>query len=195
MESIKTVVVGDGTVGKTCLLSSYSTNRFPDDYIPTVFDNYSVNVMVDGCVVCMSLWDTAGQEEYARLRPLSYPGTDMFLLLFDITSEDSFANIKSQWLPEVRKHCPEASVILVGTKGDLRGDYKVMQKLAYKGKSMVTKEAAVTFAKESGLVGYREVSALTQDGVHPLFDAVVSTTLKSRTEKIKKKTRKVCSII
>jgi small GTP-binding protein len=67
-----------------------STDLFPS------FDNYSASVMVDGKPISLGLWDTAGQEDYDRLRPLSYPQTDVFLICFSIVSPPSFDNVKAK---------------------------------------------------------------------------------------------------
>merc|ERR1712063_181896 len=120
MQNVKCVVVGDGAVGKTSLLISYTENRFPVDYVPTVFDNFTTSVEIDKKPINFALWDTAGQEEYARLRSLSYPDTDVFLLCYDIGNHLSFGNIQDQWHSEILHHVPEAKFILVGTKSDLR---------------------------------------------------------------------------
>ena len=127
---VKCVLVGDGAVGKTCLAISYTTNGFPEDYIPTIFDNYCANQMVDGRVVSLSIWDTAGQEDYDRLRPLSYPQTDVFILCAAVSSPVSFVNLETKWYPEVSHHCPDAKVVVVGTKADLRDDADVLVALA-----------------------------------------------------------------
>ncbi|CAH8451972.1 unnamed protein product [Schistosoma curassoni] len=103
----KLVIVGDGACGKTCLLIVFSKDQFPEVYVPTVFENYVADIEVDNRQVELALWDTAGQEDYDRLRPLSYPDTDVVLLCYSIDSPDSFANIEEKWLPELvtKKTC------------------------------------------------------------------------------------------
>jgi len=171
MQNVKCVVVGDGAVGKTCLLISYTENRFPVDYVPTVFDNFTTGVEVDGHHINFALWDTAGQEEYSRLRALSYPETDVFLLCFSVVAPASFENIKSKWWPEVEHHCPEAKKILVGTKIDLRNDKKVLEEL--KGEKLPTPEQGENLAREIGAKAYLECSAFTQEGLKRVFEEAI----------------------
>ena len=98
-KELRTVVVGDGTVGKTCLLMSFTKNgQFMDVHVPTVLDEFSRIEIINGEKVAMTLWDTAGQEEFDRLRLLAYPRTNVFILCFSLASEESFSNIRFQKL-------------------------------------------------------------------------------------------------
>ena len=67
MQTIKCVVVGDGAVGKTCLLISYTTNKFPSEYVPTVFDNYAVTVMIGGDPFTLGLFDTGMKIKFHEI--------------------------------------------------------------------------------------------------------------------------------
>mmetsp|Transcript_40696 Transcript_40696/g.52433 ORF Transcript_40696/g.52433 Transcript_40696/m.52433 type:complete len:209 (+) Transcript_40696:62-688(+) len=190
MESLKVTIVGDGAVGKTCLLLTYTTGNCPGDYIPTIFDNYNQNVLVDGKLESLSLWDTAGQEDYDRLRPLSYPGTDVFLACYSTTNPHSLNNLKNKWLNEIRFHCgKDATIVLVGTKSDARNDPKVIEKLSQHDMEPVTSEMGRAFAKENGIVSFIECSSLTQENVKETFIEAVIVGRKSRANQIEKQRR------
>ncbi|KAI8809731.1 rho family small GTP binding protein cdc42 [Cladochytrium replicatum] len=177
MQTIKCVVVGDGAVGKTCLLISYTTNKFPSEYVPTVFDNYAVTVMIGNEPYTLGLFDTAGQEDYDRLRPLSYPQTDVFLICFSTVNPASFENVREKWFPEVRHHCPGVPCIVVGTQMDLREDNATIEKLAKARQKPVSPDMGERLAKEVGAVKYLECSALTQRGLKNVFDEAIIAAL------------------
>jgi Ras-related C3 botulinum toxin substrate 1 len=192
MKSIKCVIVGDGSIGKTSMLISYCTNSFPEEYIPTVFDNYSVNVMVDGETINLNLWDTAGQEDYDRIRYLSYPYTDVVIICFNITYPPSFNNVSNKWFPEINHFCPKVPIVLVGTKSDERYNNKTLELLYSKNMNIISYEQGMMKAKEINAVKYLECSAKTQNGLKEVFDqAIKSSLIKINIKKKKKK----CNII
>jgi Ras-related C3 botulinum toxin substrate 1 len=137
------------------------------------FDNYSASVMVDGRPISLGLWDTAGQEDYDRLRPLSYPQTDVFLICFSIVSPPSFDNVKAKWFPEIEHHAPNVPIILVGTKLDLREDKATAESLRSKKMEPVSYEQALAVAKEIKAHKYLECSALTQRNLKSVFDEAI----------------------
>jgi small GTP-binding protein len=195
MEHVKCVVVGDGAVGKTCMLIVYTTNRFPIEYIPTVFDNYFSIVRVNNIEVKLELWDTAGQEEYDRLRPLSYPNTDIFLLVFGINSQVSFKNIKDKWYPEIAHHCPDTPFFLIATKTDLIHDESEYQKLQAKGQTLVSTEAILELGKKINAVKCMGCSSLRVEGLHDIFKEAIGTVLDKKYKHEKKERKHHCVFV
>ncbi|EGG20160.1 Rho GTPase [Cavenderia fasciculata] len=175
---VKLVVVGDGAVGKTCLLISYAQNEFPTEYVPTVFENYTASRKRGEEDIKIHLWDTAGQEEYDRLRPLSYPGADVVLLCFSTISQASYEAIRDKWAPEVNHYIPDVPHILVGTKVDLR---EAQHPDPNSGKfEPVTPDMGLSMSKQIKAASYLEVSAKTRQGLEEIFNAAIDLVLSSR---------------
>ena len=86
--------------------------------MPTVFENNVMKFNFNGRDLELALWDTAGQEEYKNLRPLSYDNTDVILICFSVDQPESLQNVYS-WAEEVRHHCPGVPVVLVANKEGL----------------------------------------------------------------------------
>ncbi|KAL3627077.1 Rac-like GTP-binding protein arac7 [Castilleja foliolosa] len=203
---IKCVTVGDGAVGKTCMLICYTSNKFPtvvlcllyrQDYIPTVFDNFSANVAVDGNIVNLGLWDTAGQEDYSRLRPLSYRGADIFVLAFSLISRASYENVLKKWMPELRRFAPNVPIVLVGTKLDLRVDRGYLAD--HMGSNIITTAQGEELRKQIGAAAYIECSSKTQQNVKAVFDTAIKVVLipprRKEMHPRKKKHISGCSIV
>jgi Rho family protein len=174
-------------------------------YIPTVFENYVTLVQHDSKLIELALWDTAGQEEYDRLRPLSYPESDVILIVFSIDFPTSLANVldkvrpllhfhpcieltsfcpfapflNPQWYPEVSHFCPSTPLLLIATKTDLRSDPTTIRMLSAQGQAPITPEHGAAVAKDIG-AGYKECSAKTGKGVKEVFDAALRESFKGR---------------
>ncbi|XP_022620139.1 rho-related GTP-binding protein RhoU-like isoform X1 [Seriola dumerili] len=170
---VNCVLVGDGAVGKTSLIVSYTTNGYPTEYVPTAFDNFTVMVVVDGKPVRLQLCDMAGQDELERLRPLCYKNADVFLLCYSVVRPCSFRNLIDRWVPEIRQHCPGAPLILVGTQLDLKEDVQVLIHLAKNQERPVDTEEGQRLAQEIGAASFAECSALTQKNLKDAFDSAI----------------------
>ncbi|XP_050414269.1 ras-like GTP-binding protein RHO isoform X1 [Patella vulgata] len=186
----KLVIVGDGACGKTCLLIVFSKDQFPEVYVPTVFENYVADIEVDSKQVELALWDTAGQEDYDRLRPLSYPDTDVILMCFSIDSPDSLDNIPEKWTPEVKHFCPNVPIILVGNKKDLRNDPNTRAELAKMKQQPVAYDEGKSMSEKIGAAAYVECSARTKDGVREVFETATRQALSK-----KKKKQRGCALL
>ncbi|KKK16495.1 Rho GTPase Rho3 [Aspergillus rambellii] len=174
----KMVLLGDGACGKTSALNVFtrglvtsrtlacSVYNFADLSLDTSqqFKNYVHDIFVDNVHMELSLWDTAGQEEFDRLRALSYEDTHVIMLCFSVDSPDSFENVASKWIEEITENCPGVRMVLTALKCDLRKD-----EFLNDNPNAITYEQGLAKAKEIGAVKYLECSAVQNRGIMETF--------------------------
>ncbi|CAG8002015.1 unnamed protein product [Penicillium salamii] len=207
----KMVLLGDGACGKTSALNVFTRGFFPTVYLwyarilpncrksanvlqkttSTVFPTPHLldrrlmrpDIFVDSIHVELSLWDTAGQEEFDRLRALSYEDTHVLMLCFSVwhcvlsvmpvmpklmraqvDSPDSFENVSSKWIAEINENCPGVRVVLTALKCDLRKDEDLND-----NPNTISFDQGLAKAKEIGAVKYLECSAVQNRGIRESF--------------------------
>ncbi|KAL3248574.1 hypothetical protein ABHI18_011989 [Aspergillus niger] len=184
----KMVLLGDGACGKTSALNVFTRGE------PTVFENYvhgnspsykdrarmltfAQDIFVDNVHMELSLWDTAGQEEFDRLRALSYEDTHVIMLCFSVDSRDSFENVASKWIEEISENCAGVKLVLTALKCDLRKD-----EFLNDNPNAITYEEGLAKAKEIGAVKYLECSAVQNRGIMETFYEAAKVALEVKTQ-------------
>lgn len=168
LRSGKVVLIGDGACGKTCLLEVFRCDQFPEEYVPTVVDNFIKVVPFDDNtdkVAKLALWDTAGQDDYDTIRPLSYRDTDLVLLCYAIDGKKNIGNIEKKWLMEIKNYCPSAKYFLVALKCDLR------EEEGQDTSELITEAEGLELAKKIKAEKFFECSALKRVNVDEVFQA------------------------
>ncbi|KAK3376285.1 P-loop containing nucleoside triphosphate hydrolase protein [Lasiosphaeria ovina] len=182
------MVVGSGSTLKTETLMAYTTNKFPEEFVPTVFDNYAVTVMIGDEPWTLGLFDSSGQEDYDRLRPLSYPQTDVFLVFARIGNHISYEDVREKWVPEIMHHCPGVPFLIVGIGS--HDDDELLEKRKRAGdpsrREDYTRMGEI-LASQLGAAKYVECNIFTQRGLKEVFDEAIIAALEPRGYKRRKR--------
>ena len=190
--------VGDGAVGKTSMLTSYTNKTVPEGHVATVYDNYSANVTVNGQQVMLNLNDTAGQEDFESLRTLSYAKTNVFLCVFAVNDRQSFENISSKWMKELMdkskvKESLGVPIFIVGNKIDLRSTEACVSK--EEGEALQRQMTAIYNNTNKNII-YMECSALRSTGLKEVYDQAIKSHMQAEFAKRKaKKQSGKCAIL
>uniref|UniRef100_A0A8C7ETW2 Ras homolog family member F, filopodia associated n=1 Tax=Neovison vison TaxID=452646 RepID=A0A8C7ETW2_NEOVI len=222
-KELKIVIVGDGGCGKTSLLMVYSQGSFPEDYAPSVFEKYTASVTVGSKEVTLNLYDTAGQEDYDRLRPLSYQNTHLVLICYDVMNPTSYDNVlikvrpvtqpacpgggapesglspeacplPPQWFPEVTHFCRGTPMVLIGCKTDLRKDKEQLRKLRAAQLEPITYMQGQSACEQIRAALYLECSAKFRENVEDVFRAAAKVALNAL-KKAQRQKRPLCLLL
>ena len=172
---IKVTLIGESSVGKTCIINRFCKGVFNTDVESTLGANYSQKKLEkNGQKIRLDLWDTAGQEKYRAIGRHFYKESYIVCLVYDITSKESFENLKTIWYPDLKEYGEEYKIVaLIGNKLD-----KFLEE-------EVSEEEGRKFAKEINAV-YKRTSALEGTGLEDLFNELVDKYLKNIKDDIKK---------
>lgn len=177
--SVKCVLVGDCAVGKTALLVRFTSEMYPDRYVPTVYENAGVEVYMDGVQISLGLWDTSGNDIFKNVRSMSYQQADVVLICYSVANPTSLANVRQKWIGDVRQNLPRVPVLVVATQTDQRemGSHRASCTSSTDGRRL---------AQEVRAKGYLECSSLSNRGVQQVFEFAVRTAV----NQAKKRTRR-----
>ena len=158
----KLLLIGDSGVGKSCLLLRFADDTYTESYISTIGVDFKIRTIeLDGKTIKLQIWDTAGQERFRTITSSYYRGAHGIIVVFDVTDQESFNNVK-QWLHEIDRYaCANVKKLLVGNKCDLAS------------KRAVPTEQAAEFAESLG-VEYLETSAKSALNVEKAFTTMAS---------------------
>jgi Ras-related protein Rab-1A len=123
----KILLLGDSSVGKTCLLLRYVEDTYTANHISTIGVDYKMKLVStnDNKVIKLQIWDTAGQDRFRCITKNYYRGSNGIMLIYDITSTSSFQNIKN-WITQIKDYLgDDACITLVGNKIDLESNRRV----------------------------------------------------------------------
>ncbi|KAI4743888.1 hypothetical protein E4T50_05740 [Aureobasidium sp. EXF-12298] len=203
----KLVLLGDGACGKTSLLNVFTRGKTTCHLVPTrlsltrvsalseptVFENYVHDIFIDNVHVELSLWDTAGQEEFDRLRSLSYDDTHAIMLCFSVDSPDSLENVESKWVAEIAENCPGVKLVLVALKCDLREQANDDEESTEPKRPMIDYKRGLAVAEKIKALRYLECSAMKNRGVNEAFTEAARVALQVKNVKGDKQSS--CSVM
>ncbi|XP_072311544.1 rho-related GTP-binding protein RhoF isoform X2 [Eucyclogobius newberryi] len=195
IDELKIVIVGDGGCGKTSLLMVYAKGDFPETYAPSVFEKYNTTISLGGKEIRLNLYDTAGKDDYDRLRPLAYQEANVVLVCFDVTNPTSFENVLIKWFPEVKHFCRDTPLVLIGCKIDLRKDKECARKLRASNLAPITYTQAEEACKQINAEVYLECSAKLQENVEDIFKEATKRALAFRRKQRNYKRKRKCLIL